>query len=535
MSFLEPGSTIGEYTIEERIGRGGMGVVYRARDVRLGRQVALKLLSSEMAHDAHFRERFLRESRAAASIDHPNVLPVFEAAEVDGELFIAMRYVDGTDLGDLLALERTFAPARAVHLVAQVAEALDAVHRAGLVHRDVKPSNVLVASAGAREHAYLTDFGITKLATGPTLTDSGDFLGTVDYCAPEVIRGERVDGRADVYSLGCVLFRCLAGEPPFAKDSQVASLYAHLHDEVPSLRERQAHLPVALDAVVARALAKTPEDRYQTAGALAADAEAALGGGAPQARRTLGTTASAAAERPRSRGPRARLRRPRWPAIAAALVVLAGGVIVLAGGLDGGDAGDDRADREDSAATTSEAYEPVPVAPGTTRVGSDLGQPPDSAAGYCSEAAGTACTLVQLTLGAEDQAVEADGVITSWSVRGGRGELALRVLAGESGRRRVVAASETVQASGSDEIETFKVRIPVRARQRVGVELGRTGFVSFRWLDERTTAEFYQPPIGRTPARPIPDATPTDGYEVLYHATIEPDRDRDGRGDTTQE
>jgi hypothetical protein len=445
-----------------------------------------------------------------------------------------MRYVEGVDLGDLLALERMLEPVRAVGLVAQIAEALDAVHRSGLVHRDVKPSNVLIAASGAREHAYLTDFGITKLATGPTLTDSGDFLGTVDYCAPEVIRGERPDGRADVYSLGCVLFKCLTGEPPFSMDSHVASIYAHLEEEPPSLLERRPQLPPALDAVVARALAKEPEDRYQTAGELAEAAESALGGAAPDRHAVASTTASATVERGAARGP---ARRPRRLVLAAAVVVLAaaGGAVALTQGSGGGDEGSTDANAGGPGATTSEAYTPVPVAPGTTRVGSDLGLPPNTDAGYCSDAPGTACTFLQLTIGAEDQAIPADGVITAWSVRGGKGELALRVIAGPAGRRRVVATGEAVQASASRRVQTFKVRIPVRAGQRVGVELGRTGFLPFRYLDERTTAENYNPPLGSTRVRPVRDAAPSGGYESLFNATIEPDRDRDGRGDRTQE
>jgi predicted Ser/Thr protein kinase len=533
VASLEPGSVVGNYTVEEQIGRGGMGVVYRARDVRLGRQVALKLLSAEMASDVQFRERFLRESRAAASIDHPNVLPIYEAAEVDGELFIAMRYVEGEDLGELLARERTLDRARAVNLVAQVAEALDVVHRSGLVHRDVKPSNVLLSASGAREHAYLTDFGITKLATAPTLTESGAFLGTVDYCAPEVIRGEHLDARADVYSLGCVLFKCLTGEPPFPKDSHIASIYAHLEEEPPALQELKPHLPLALDEVVKQALAKEPEDRFQTAGELAAAASDALGVAGPDDRRAPAATTVV---EPREHGAvRAPARRSLWLAVAAVLGVLAAGVVVLTlGSDDGGGGSGPNTDGGGSGATTTEAYTPLPVAPGTTRVGSDLGWPSGDA-GYCGDAPGIECTFLQLKLGGDDQAVPADGVITAWSVRGGKGELALRVIAGQTGRRRVIASSRAVQASGSGKVATFKVRIPVRAGQRVGVELGRTGYLPFRYLDERTTGERYEPPLGPTPARPLPGGDVSSGYEIFYNATIEPDRDHDGLGDKTQD
>jgi len=532
VASLEPGNVVGNYTVEAQIGRGGMGVVYRARDVRLGRQVALKLLTAEMADDVQFRERFLRESRAAASIDHPNVLPIYEAADVDGQLFIAMRYVEGEDLGDLLAREGALDLARAVDLIAQIAEALDVVHRAGLVHRDVKPSNVLISTSGAREHVYLTDFGITKLATAPTLTDSGAFLGTADYCAPEVIRGEHLDGRADVYSLGCVLFECLTGKPPFSSDSQIAAIYAHLEQEPPSLQELRPQLPLALDDVVTRALAKDPQERFQTAGDLATAAEAALGGAGSDDRRPAAATT--VVERRRPGGVRALSGRRRWLAVAGALGVLAAGVVALTQGSDGGGGGGPSTDAGDTGATTTEAYTPVPVAPGTTRVGSELGWPSGDA-GYCGDAPGIECTFVQLKLGGDDQAVPADGVITAWAIRGGKGELTLRVLAGPTGRRRVVASSRAVQASASGKVETFKVRIPVRAGQRVGVELGRTGYVPFRYLDERTTGERYDPPLGTTPARPLAGGDVSSGYEIFYNATIEPDRDHDGRGDKTQD
>src|SRR3954447_5878999 len=215
------GATIGSYRLEEILGRGGMGIVYRAADLRLGRQVAVKLLSPDLASDPRLRERFLRESRAAASIDHPGVLPIYEAGDADGELFIARRYVPGEDLAGLLRREGALEPARAVAIVAQIAAALDVVHARGLVHRDVKPSNILVAAEAEREHCYLTDFGVTKLSLDRTPATGGDaLLGTVDYAAPEVIRGDPVDGRADLYSLGCVLFETVTGEVPFQRDSE---------------------------------------------------------------------------------------------------------------------------------------------------------------------------------------------------------------------------------------------------------------------------------------------------------------------------
>jgi YVTN family beta-propeller protein len=265
------GAKLGGYRLEQLVGRGAMGAVYRAEDLRLGRRVALKVLAAELADDERFRERFLTESRLAASLDHAGIVPIFEAGEADGLLYIAMRYVEGGDLRALVEREGRLAPERAVALVEQVAGALDAAHARGLVHRDVKPSNVLVAVESGREHAYLADFGLTKHTTsrgGPTASDQ--MVGTVDYVAPEQIRGDEVDGRADLYSLGCVLFECLTGEVPFTRRSEVATIYAHLEDDPPRASERCRDVPPALDAVIERALAKDPKRRWQSGAELAA-------------------------------------------------------------------------------------------------------------------------------------------------------------------------------------------------------------------------------------------------------------------------
>jgi YVTN family beta-propeller protein len=263
------GTEVAGYRIERLLGRGGMSVVYLAEHLRLGRNVALKLLAPELAHDDRFRERFLRESKLAASIDHPNVIPIYDADEADGALYIAMRYVSGTDLRQLLAEEGKLEPRRALSIVGQVAAALDAAHARGLVHRDVKPGNILVA---AEEHVYLSDFGLTKQASSHSgLTQTGQLVGTLDYVAPEQIEGREVDGRSDVYSLGWVLYECLAGAKPFARDTEVAVLWAHMHEVPPKTGD------AAVDAVLTRAMAKSPGDRYATAGELAADARRASG------------------------------------------------------------------------------------------------------------------------------------------------------------------------------------------------------------------------------------------------------------------
>ncbi len=259
-----PGSEIAGFRLEELLGRGGMGAVYRAEDVRLGRKVALKLLVPELAESERFRERFFRESKVAASLDHPHIVPIYAAGDADGRLYLAMRYVEGYDLRQLIAREAPLDPDRAMRLIEQVGDALDAAHERGLVHRDVKPANVLIAGRSGREHCYLTDFGLTKQTSSISgLTGTGELVGTIEYVSPEQIRGETVDARADVYSLGCVLYECLAGERPFARDSEVATLWAHVNEPPPSLATTHPELGSEIDSVMARALAKAPGDRYE--------------------------------------------------------------------------------------------------------------------------------------------------------------------------------------------------------------------------------------------------------------------------------
>jgi YVTN family beta-propeller protein len=273
------GTDFAGYAVEALIGRGGMSVVYRAEHVRLKRKVALKVLAPELAEDERFRERFLRESELAASLDHPNIVPVYDAGEVEALLFIAMRYVEGTDLKALLRRDGPLEAGRGLTLAAHVAEALDAAHERGLVHRDVKPSNVLVAAQGGKEHCYLADFGLTKSASDPGgVAGSGHMVGTIDYVAPEQIQGAVVDGRADVYSLACLLYECLTGEVPFKRSNEIAVIYAHLEEPPPRASDRRADLPPELDEVFAKGLAKLPAERYESAGDLVDAARAAFPG-----------------------------------------------------------------------------------------------------------------------------------------------------------------------------------------------------------------------------------------------------------------
>ncbi len=298
MADLHPGDVFAGHRIEGLAGRGGMGVVYRATELTLDRIVALKLIAPALAGDPDFRTRFLRESRAAASIEHPNVLPIYYAGEHGDELYIAMRYVDGQDLRTLVRAAGSLPADRVAGIVAQVGAALDAAHERGLVHRDVKPANVLLASG---DHAYLTDFGLAKhMESTAALSRPGGWVGTLGYVAPEQIRGERIDARTDVYALGCVLVHALTGKAPFVRDSEEATLWAHLHAPPPGAAEG---VSPAFAGVVGRALAKDPGERYPSAGDLGRAALAAAGATPPPGpERTVarGEAAPDGSEPPRS-------------------------------------------------------------------------------------------------------------------------------------------------------------------------------------------------------------------------------------------
>lgn len=283
------------FRIEAVLGRGGMGVVYLAEQEGLGRKVALKVIAPELSDDLGFRARFVREARLVASIDHPNVVPLFEAPADAKPLYLAMRFVDGTDLGALLVRDGRLDPAVVGQLASQIAAALDAAHANGLVHRDVKPGNVLIAQTGDRRHAYLTDFGLTKDASSNSvqLTNTGQWVGTVDYIAPEQFDGRPVDARTDIYSLGCVIFQMLAGDVPFV-GTNLQKMWGHGSGAPPSLREVRPELADAFDVVVARAMAKDPDDRYPSAGDLGrACLAAARGETVTEPERSVATGAAA--------------------------------------------------------------------------------------------------------------------------------------------------------------------------------------------------------------------------------------------------
>src|SRR6185503_12539604 len=259
------GSELAGHRIEAVLGRGSLATVYLARHLRLGRRVALKVLDPALASDEAFRERFMRGSRAAAALDHPNILPVYDAGEADGVLYLSMRFVEGTDLGRLLESEGPLAPEAASAIVTRCAAALDAAHAHGLVHGGLVPAAILLERGwedGGR--IFISDFGITRhVASSTRLTRTGSFAGSVDYVAPEEIRGESdVDGRADVYSLGCILYHCLTGEVPFPRESELVTIFAHLEDPPPRASHVRPDLPSAIDPVIERALAKPPRERF---------------------------------------------------------------------------------------------------------------------------------------------------------------------------------------------------------------------------------------------------------------------------------
>jgi YVTN family beta-propeller protein len=362
------GTQIGGYRIDRLVGRGGMGVVYLAHHLRLNRRVALKLLTPEFAEDPKFRDRFVRESQLAASLEHPNIIPIYDAGEESDLLYIAMRFVEGTDLKSVVVEQGALPPERALPILAQAAAALDAAHARGLVHRDVKPGNILLSSeAGSRDHVYLSDFGLTKRMTSDSgMTGTGQFVGTLDYAAPEQFEGKQLDGRADVYSLGCVLYECLTGEIPFRRDNQAALVYAHLMADRPKVTAGRADLPAAIDAVVEKAMAKAPADRYPSAGELVADARNVLAG---QAGAEVGAPPSKEAP-PTGREPPG-LHRP-WPRPAllgtgaAAIVAVIVAAVLLSSG--GGGNGGPSAGGPTSAGALSSRDRVVRINPSTKQV-----------------------------------------------------------------------------------------------------------------------------------------------------------------------
>jgi transcriptional regulator with XRE-family HTH domain len=310
MTELTTGTVIAGYRIESVIGQGGMGVVYRATHLALDRAVALKVIKPELANEERFRRRFERESRLAASLHHPHIVTIHDAREEEGFLMIVMHYVDGIDLGPVMEREGRVEPVRAVTICSQVGSALDAAHRNELVHRDVKPANILLGDEYGSETAYLSDFGLGKLTFSQSgLTSAGMLVGTLDYLAPELIQGQHVDGRCDVYSLGCIMYQALSGRVPYPTEHEVAKIWAHVESSAPSLTETAPDLPARLDDILKRAMAKDPSNRYPTAGEFCREAAEVVG--TPAAAAGLGTPSRNHAPR-LARGRRSDTTAP-WP------------------------------------------------------------------------------------------------------------------------------------------------------------------------------------------------------------------------------
>jgi YVTN family beta-propeller protein len=364
---LPPGRVFADHRIEYEAGRGGMGTVYAAVHLRLRVTRALKVLNGEGADDSIFRARFERESQLAAALEHPNVVQVYEAGESDGTLYLSMRFVDGPNLSEVLASQGRLPAAEAADLITQLAAGLDAAHEHGLVHRDVKPANVLLERGADRERVFLGDFGISRLLTGAAeLTETGEMLGTVNYVAPEQIAGAAVDARTDVYSLACVAFEALTGAPPFERETQLATLFAHANDPRPSASAQNPELPSTVDRVLARALAVQPRGRYDHASEFAHDLARAVAG-----------------ERVSARADRRLLGGRRRAAIAAGVLALVIGIAVLAvlGVFGGSERGSSAVENPQSGqpqavpapparavATVDVARDPVAIALGTLNV-----------------------------------------------------------------------------------------------------------------------------------------------------------------------
>ena len=508
--MIEAGTNVSGYRVVRMIGRGGMGVVYEAVQISLDRPVALKVLRPELAQDSGFVERFRREGRLQASLEHPNVLDVYEVGESEHGLFLAMRLVPGQTLLDLLR-EGELGAERTLKLLDQVTGALDAAHAADLIHRDVKPQNVLVDEG---DQAYLADFGLTREGTETTVASSRAMLGSVAYVAPEIVRGEEPTPASDRYSLGATLFHCLTGDVVFPRGSDAAVLYAHAAEPPPRARERRPELPAELDAVLAGALAKDPDTRPETAQSIIGAAREAIGsdstrlGSPPPAAPGDAGSLPALPPPPPSRGGRTATK------IAAfAGVVLAAAALVAATAWPAEDGGDD-----------SEEV-PVPaVAAGAQALGSDLempersidcrGRQPGPGPGDVS------CSIVQTALPGEDLLVPSDGAIVGWSVRGAQGDVALDVIRPRGNDTARVNRSQWEYAGNAAPYH-FDTRLAVEAGDQIGLELGPGASIGVSETEGATTQRWLEPFGGAYGSPDRPEGTGFD-YEVSVRADFVP-------------
>ena len=503
------------YTLERELGRGGMGVVFEAVQISLQRRVALKALRPELASDPEFVERFRREGRLQASIEHPHVLDVYEVggSPPDG-LFLAMRLVRGPTLADLLRSGELDAE-RALHLLGQVAGALDTAHGAGLLHRDVKPQNILVDEG---DHAFLADFGISRAGT-EAVTASRPMIGTMAYVAPEVVHGEAPGFASDRYAFAATLFHCLTGDAVFPRGSDAAVLYAHATEPPPRISDRRAGLPQALDRVFERALAKDPAMRPATAQELIEDVRESLDA---TALARLGAAGLATGREPpgapgpplRPGDPPPRSRGRRIGALVA--------VVVAAAALGAGTMALLRADEEPAEVAAADEV-PVPAIPeGAQPLGSDLGLPDDSldCRGNPASSNPVSCSIVQTGLPGAQILVPADGEIVGWSVRGASGEMALDVIR-PGGDATIRVGRSQWESAGNAASHRFPASLPVERGDMLGVELGPGARVGIGRTEDATTERWFSPLGGGYGS---PDREPGTGfdYEVLVRADFVP-------------
>ena len=535
--MLTTGTEVAGYRIEGILGQGGMGVVYEATQLSLNRRVALKVLTASLSEDPSFKERFRREGRLQASIDHPHIVTVYEAGEAEVGLFIAMRLIRGPNLKDLIVGGELGAE-RAIHLLGPVADALDEAHGLGLIHRDIKPQNILV---GGRDHAYLADFGLTKAPDTTALTMSGAFVGTLHYISPEQIRGEPASAKSDLYALTTVVYECLTGTVPFPRDTEAAVIYAHLSNDPPPVAEVKPGLPPALDAVIRRGMAKDATDRPASASELIAETKRALAGIAPLAPAPPVSTGPAvstpAAATPLVAGVppaavpiegiRPARRRSRLPLIATGVAVVAGVGVAAALLAGGGSSSDDDGTSSATTATISAAAPTGSIAKpgsGLTTLGSLLaGQAGDGACDGSEHP--TACTAAQTALPGRPIQAPADGFITRWRLRGARGTFAL-VVFDKDGRLVALSSLHTIKSRA---LHVFPTRLPIKKGEVVGLQIGADSRISGVYLQGATLATWI-PPLDLRGDPKDPASTEPPDFEIFFNADFKPNRPGTGTG-----
>jgi hypothetical protein len=493
--MLENGTMVGGFRVEGLLGRGGMGTVYEATQVALGRQVALKLLDDRLAGDSDFAARFRREGEAQAQLDHPHVVPVYEAGESEHGLYLAMRLVPGVSLSVLLAGGELTA-ARAVGLIGQVADALDAAHAAGLIHRDVKPHNILVEGG---DNALLADFGLAKSVAQSGITGGGSLLGTVAYLAPEVIAGAEAGPAADRYALAAVLFECMTGNVPFPRASTAAVLHAHTTEPPPRVGARRSELPGALDNVFAKALAKDPRERPSTARAMVDAVRSAIGderlamlGPPPQ----KATPTPATTDEPRSavQVPVVARKQRRGAVLGTAVLAAAVGVgATLAVGAGG------------ETTTKTRKIPPPPIAKGAKVLGASLEDTGDIVSRPCVgnglKGDVAPCSIVQRALPGHPFIVPTDGVVIGWALRGATGEFQLQAFRDRDGGVFQIGASQ-YEISSDVTPQRYAANIEVERGDRLGVLVGNDSKIGMREVAGATTQRWITPLRGYPPRKP---------------------------------